>query len=192
MTRSIDESTELIDRYLHDLNVPAWRRLRPGISTDEVQRRLFPRGLQADSNVLSLYRWHDGTSWDGDPALNDLHLVPGFYFPTIDESLAIYDQFVNELDENPAWFPIMADGGSGYSFVDLSHLGQQPIYHFTFEDIEHEKQYDSVRHMLDTIAESYLKGIFFVGEDGWLDNQWEAHWALARQMNPTASYWIDD
>ncbi|MFK0005095.1 hypothetical protein [Paenarthrobacter sp. NPDC090522] len=191
MTRSIEESTALIEGYLRDLHIPVAGRLRPGLAADEVQSALRPRGLEPGSDLLALYAWHDGTSWEGDPALNDLHLVPGLYFPALDESLIIYDQFVNELGENPSWFPILTDGGSAYSFIDLSRIEDQPIYHFTFEDLEHEKQYESVKNMLDTIVEAYLKRIFFVGTDGWLDNRWEAHAELARELNPGAAYWVD-
>jgi len=185
------ESTALIDRCLQQLRVPAAQLLNPGLPSAKFEVALASRGLTAGPDLVALYGWHDGTKVGAGAILNDLHLVPGFYFLSLEEALEIHRQFVDEFQVNPLWFPIMADGSSGYSFVDCSQEEKQPVRHFTFEDENHEVEFASIGDMLATIAEAYDRGIFFVGQDGWLDMDWDAYWTLAANCNPRASYWAE-
>ncbi|MDP9933828.1 hypothetical protein J2T11_000152 [Paenarthrobacter nicotinovorans] len=189
MTRTVRESTAIIDESLARLQLPVSKLLKPGISAESIRDRLSNRDLSPGPDLETLYGWHDGTQVHPGAILNDLHLLPGYFFLSLDDALEVYERFVDQFQENPNWFPILADGGSSYSFVDCSNVTEQPVYRFNFDDDEHKVEFRSIRDMLATYAEAYIKGFFFVDENGWIEMDDDAYWDLAAEMNPTAPYW---
>jgi|UPI00057CAD0F cell wall assembly regulator SMI1 len=189
MTKSLAQSTRIIDEYTHRLKRPTRSLYDPGASIKAIVDPLRQRGLHVSDELIALYSWHNGTHADEETVLGDMHIMPGYYFLSLEEALATYDEFVNTLNKNPAWFPLLSDGAGGYAFLDCSASETQPIYDFMFDEPDHKVIFCSIEDMLRTFAEAYVRGVFFVGEDGFLDMDSSEYDELAAEMNPNANYW---
>ncbi|MFF1831437.1 hypothetical protein [Paenarthrobacter sp. NPDC058040] len=191
MNKPIAESTAAIEEHLLRLDRPTLQLLNPGISSELVATELTQRGLHAGEDLIALFAWRNGTRAGPAILLDDMWLMPGYYLLTFEDALHTYDRFVNEHGENRLWFPVLTTESGCWVFVDCSNATDQPVYHFTFEDPDHEQRHSSIKDMLAGIAEGFARGVFFVDADGWFDMDDDAFWALARELNPGSSYWIE-
>lgn len=158
----------------------------------EIESRLAARGLPTAEGLLVLYGWRDGTDATTGLALDDLHVVPGFYLHSLDDALANYDAFSKNPRWNAAWLPVLANGGGDFLAPDVSRGGGgAPVRHFRIEESEHPIEYRSLADMVATFAAAYERGVFYVDSQGHLEVDDNAYAALAAELNPTVPWWTE-
>lgn len=166
------------------------RALRPGLDADRAQSLLRGCGLPGSEQVESLYSWRDGTETAGIRTLDEIHLFPGFYLLSLDDSVANYRAFVSDRRWKPGWLPIFANGGGDFYVAVLSGEMAGAVRHFRIEESEHPVEFLSIRDMLMTIAAGFERGVFFVDDHGYLEMDDLVFGSLAAELNPRVSWWV--
>ena len=151
------------------------------------------RGLAVNEELIELYEWRNGTEAATGATLDDLHLVPGFYFRSLGDAITTYDSFVRSDRWDMAWLPLLANGGGDFLAVDCSK-GQYlngAVYHYRIEQASHPMEYRSIGAMLATFASAFEDCIFKVVPTGYLEMDDDAYALLAASCNPDAPWWND-
>lgn len=191
MPADLRTSLDGILAHLVTLDRPVTQVLKDGLPEGHAASRASGAGLVLPTDVANLYEWRDGTLDYPGAILDDIHIIPGFYFPSLDEALANHAVFRDDTRWNPAWLPLLANGGGDFFAVDCSgNPGSWGhVRHFMLGDPEHHVLYLTVASMLETFVAAFDRGIFFLHPSGYLDADDEAYAALARSMNPEARGW---
>ncbi|MBT1004024.1 hypothetical protein KIH31_15665 [Paenarthrobacter sp. DKR-5] len=169
------------------------RRLQPGVPSGVTRGEFSKLGLPFPGDQLSsLYEWRNGTDSDG-VKLGHIYLFPGFYMLSLEEGLASYNNFVGNERWDREWFPLFADGGGDFYVVTCSRTSSRngKIVHFMIDEPDHPVEYGSLASMLLTMAEAYRRKIFFLDQDGYLDEDSEAFLSLGEELNQDVSWWTD-
>jgi len=144
--------------------------------------------LGSDRALEELYAWHDGTATPPSVRLGDISLIPGFYLLSLKDACTNYRAFVEDPRWEVGWFPILADGGGDFYVVDLSH-GDSAVVHFMIDQEQHPKVFLSVARMIETFAEAFDVGAFFIDPNGHLAMHDEQFALVARELNPGIAGW---
>ncbi|MBT1001631.1 SMI1/KNR4 family protein [Paenarthrobacter sp. DKR-5] len=169
------------------------RRLKPGVRPDITRGELSKLDLPFPGDELSsLYEWHNGTDSEG-VKLGRIYLFPGFYMLSLEEGLEIYNNFVGNERWGREWFPLFADGGGDFYVVTCSRMSSRngKIVHFMIDEPDHSIEYESLAPMLQTMAEAYRRKIFFVDQEGYLDEDPDAFLSLGEELNQDVPWWTD-
>lgn len=165
------------------------RSLQSGLEVGTVRSSLGTIGLASVAELEALYIWRNGTSTVDSVTLDDIHLFPGFYLLSIQDSVANYKAFVSDSRWRPEWLPIFANGGGDFYVIELNRLSASPVRHFRIDEAEHPVEFGSLGAMLATIARAYEQGIFFVDPSGYLEMDDLVFGALAAEMNQDVDWW---
>lgn len=150
-----------LDQFLRTARPELYRRLRPGLSTDEIDQlaeSLQPYHLPSD--LVALYRWHDGwkTFLDGDYCL----LLPDAGFDSLGEAIAQYRAWWETLGADgwhPLWFPCFGDQSGELVVLQLEPdrpAGGVLSFH---KEYELHTSYDSVAALFATTLECWRTGL---------------------------------
>ena len=142
VSATIDEALERYEQVLNTKAPAVAAELRPGLTAEEIDELEARYDVVLNSDLRALYRWHNGTT------SFSAELVPGHYFPPLEEALQTRDALKKDLVNAPQlqrlmisafvgdkmnWVHVLADGsGDGY-FYDPDY-GDEPgafFYHFT-------------------------------------------------------------
>jgi cell wall assembly regulator SMI1 len=191
MNESLNHSLQTLERQLNDMGRPVIGLLKDGISQGETARKITAAGLAVPPGLADLYAWHDGTSGDAGMNLDDLHLVPGFYFPDIDEAITNFEVFKSDSRWDETWLPVLANGGGDFYAVDCSGnpdtAGQ--VHNFMLGEAQHPVEYLSVADMFGTFVQAFSQQIYFLHPLGYLDANDQLFVELGRELNPEAPGW---
>jgi cell wall assembly regulator SMI1 len=191
MNESLDQSLRTLEKQLNELGRPVIGLLNEGISQGETARRMTSAGLALPADLAVLYEWHDGTSSFSGVKLDDLHLIPGFYFPDLDEALTNYEVFKSDSRWDEAWLPVLANGGGDFYAVDCTNnpetAGQ--VHNFMLGEAQHPVEYLSLTAMFATYVQAFRQGIYFLHPSGYLDAHDQRFFELAKTLNPEAPGW---
>lgn len=191
MTGLLNDLTA-IETSLAGLGRKVVQMLRPGLSAKTIALRLAERQLFVDAQLQTLYGWRNGTDAGTGVTLDELHLVPGFYLLSLEDALANYDAFAGDQRWDPAWLPVLANGGGDFLVLDLSGAGSlAPVRHFRIEQSDHPIEYGSAEEMFATFERAFDQGIFYVDSNGYLEMDDEAYAVLAASLNPAVAWWND-
>jgi cell wall assembly regulator SMI1 len=191
MTIEVKEVLSQIEMWLDRLHrTAALGALRPGLSDEAVNRLLGLAGLPANSEVVALYSWRDGTQTEGF-TLDDIQVFPGFYLLSLEDALANYRAFVTDSRWRQGWLPLFGNGGGDFYVVDLEGQPSGRVRHFRIDEAEHPVEFDSLLGMFTTLAAAFVAGVFFVDHDGYLEMDDSAFTAVAAALNPEVPWWND-
>jgi hypothetical protein len=165
--------------------------LSPGVPGGVTRGLLASRGLRSLPELEALYEWHDGTGGSSSLKMGDLYLLPGYYFPSVEDSLENYDALSRSDRWDKSWFPILADGGGYFYVIDLASPSIGQVSHFMIDQDIHPLEHLSLRDLLRTILAGFQRHLFTVHELGYLTMDDVAFWALAAELNPDVPWWID-
>ncbi len=186
------ESLISVEATLAHLERKVVQLLRPGLSQGEIESRLAVRHFPSIEEVVDLYEWRDGTDATTGLALDDLHLVPGFYLLSLHDALANFDTFTKSPRWNTSWLPVLANGGGDFLALDTSgSAGATPVHHLRIEESKHPIEYNSLADMFATFVAAYEQGIFYVDSHGYLEMDDNAYASLAAALNPTVPWWVE-
>lgn len=167
------------------------RALRPGLPAGDVRASLGSVALGASAELEALYGWRDGTATTAVGSVDDIHLFPGFYLLSIEDSILNYRAFVNDPRWKPGWLPVFTNGGGDFFVVDFLTDTEGPVRHFRIDEAEHPIEFSSLGSMLATLAEAFERGTFFVDTNGYLEMDDLEFGSLAAELNPQIEWWTD-
>lgn len=192
MTDDLSSALAAIEKALQRLRRSVLQRsLQAGLPASTVQKALAGVGLAAPPELETLYGWRDGTSTAGVPAVDDIHLFPGFYLLSVADAVANYRAFATDSRWTDGWLPIFANGGGDFYVLDLSSPAARAVRHFRIDESEHPIEFNSLDAMLMTLAEAFERGIFFVDPGGYLEMDDLVFGELAAELNPDVDWWRD-
>lgn len=192
MTAEMSDSLRRVERGLETLErIPLRSLLRPGIPPEQVREGLARVGLPSTPDFEALYGWRDGTNAGQGVPLDDLHLFPGFYLLSLEDSLANYRAFASDSRWTSGWLPVFANGGGDFYIVDMSGPALGHVRHFRIDEAEHPVEFNSLAAMIETVAAGFDRGLFFVDSDGYLEMDDLAFATVAARINPDVAWWRD-
>jgi hypothetical protein len=183
---------ETIRKYLGQLGRhEVVERLQPGLELDQIDTRLANAGLGPSAEVGGLYSWRNGTRVEPGTTLDSVQFFPGFWLLSLDDVVSNYLAFRDDSRWSSGWLPIFANGGGDFYAVDLEQR-PSPVIGFMVDSESHPVEYESLAHMLDTLAECFAEGAFFVDDQGNLEMDDSRHAQIARRNNPGVPLWSED
>lgn len=189
MTGLLDD-LNAIEAGLTGLGRGVVQLLLPGLAGKVIESRMAERQLPVSPDLRTLYGWRNGSNAGTGVALNDLHLVPGFYLLSLDDALANYDAFADDPRWDPSWLPVLANGGGDFLVLDHSRGGaNSPVRHFRIEQSDHPIEYESLAEMVATFKRAFDQRVFYVHADGYLEMDDTAYAVLAASLNPNIAWW---
>ena len=179
-----------VERHLERLDRRVLlRELAPGVPVERVRDELASVDLVSTPEIETFFGWHDGLSETPGLKLDDIYLFSIFYPLSLSELTDVYRSFRGNVRWKDGWLPIMFDGAGDFYVVDLSDSGDGQVRHFWNEQLETPVEFDSLTTMFQTISAAYDRGLIFLDEDGYLDDDYQAFGDLAREMNPNSYFW---
>lgn len=166
--------------------------IRPGLAPEEVDAHEARLPFLLPEEVRQLFLWRDGTVVEEGDQLDVLQFFPGFYFPSLDEAVTVFDERRDAPQWEPGWFPVFMDGaGDFYLAVCESdrRKATTEIVGFLHGEPEQVVEYESLDAMTKVIEACYAEGAFFVDADGTLEMDDDLHRQIANRFNPGIALW---
>lgn len=167
-------------RLIHALQ----RGLEPGATRVELGKIDLP----SSETLEALYSWRDGTGTTG-VLLDEIQLFPGFYMLSLGDAVANYQAFVSDTRWDSTWFPLFANGGGDFYFIESGGVAGGAIRHFRVEQTDHPREFGSLPSMMRTVLAAYVSGVIFVDSSGFLEMDDEKFASLASDLNPEIAWW---
>jgi hypothetical protein len=187
---TIGDALVTIEGLLRTLGRPVVDLLQPGLPPDMISRQLVAHGLPIVPDVLALYGWHNGTDVSHGVVLDDVHMVPGFYFASLEEALANLESFRKSPRWHSGWLPVFANGGGDFLVVSCD-VDRGAVRHFRIEQADHPIEYATLADFAKTIQLAIAAGVIFVDDDGYLEQDDAAFATMAARVNPDVPWWND-
>lgn len=179
---------ERIYSHLNRLQQPVVSLLQDGLSRDAVERKTKDLPIKLPSELLELYSWRNGTRVPKGSVLNDLHLLPGYYFLSLEDAISSYNAFKDDNRWNRHWFPVFANGGGDFYVAvcadEARETGEILCFLLGIPKDDLLVEFKSMEGMLQTVAACYDEEIFYARPDGYLDADDNRYVALVRELNP--------
>jgi hypothetical protein len=158
VVKYLDEIVRHLERLGRD---ELLARLQPGLSSSEIRDELSRLGLPRCDGLVELYGWRNGTRVTPGTSLDDVHLFPGFYFLSLEDSISNFLAFREDDRWASTWLPVFANGGGAFYVVDFSSGSdlEHPVVGFMLDEAEHPIEYESLPAMIATIAECFEEGV---------------------------------
>ena len=169
------------------------RRLRPGLSRRDIEDYERRLGWQLPQEAVEFYGWRNGVDRHAAKMHDDLCFYPGFFPLSLEEAVA---EIARLLPFGPPlwqaeWLPLFGDVSDTRDVLDCTRIdgGSAPVIFYMGQVPEHPVQYLTLGAMLETLAECFEQGSFFIDRDRLLDIDWEGYRAVGRRINPEVDFW---
>ena len=191
MQAKVSDVLDDIYCFLQKWKCPVCDFLNSGIREEEVKNKFVTVGLKPTDGLIDLYSWRNGTVVKKGTMLDDVQIIPGFHFLSIEDSIAYYLELKNEATWCSNWFPIFANGGGDFYAVNLdcSISDDSPIICFLLGESDHEIEYENLLSMMLTYRECYNTGIVYLTNEGYIEIDDDKHAAIAQKYNPSIEFW---
>jgi hypothetical protein len=181
----VEALLDVLERRLTILGAPIGGHLAPGVEPQGIQDILARAGIAAVPDVVSLYRWHDGTRHAlTEPLGPETELVPGLHLLSLSGALKARDLSLEVAEDagglaaasgmsvtasdvwDPAWLPVLQeldgslwalDTGEGGGGVWIVRWEKAPV-----------RAFESLAAMLRRWLERYDRGVYLIGAGGHL------------------------
>ena len=177
--------------HLHRLKRPVVNLLNSPLNHNSIKsyEQEFP--FKFPHCLRNLYSWKNGTEVRKGSALDDLHLFPGFYFLSMKDALAYYQNFLGDARWNSNWFPVFANGGGDFYCVhcEPTNLEKCTVLGFLLGEPETEIEFLSIHSLFETINEAFEERVYFVDNRGYLEANSIFEIEIAQKRNPGVDYW---
>ena len=133
--------------------------LQPGLSYEEIERRVADLPFKLSEEVYELYKWRNGTC-EGEEDFSKF--FNGYAFLSIESAIEEYE----ELFWKSRWFPIFYLDSRDYLVVSCESENLAPILRIYLGGGEDgELLFSSLTNMMLTIAECYETDAFYFDEE---------------------------
>jgi hypothetical protein len=161
--------------------------LLPGIGADQVRAALRAAAFESTSDLESWFAWHNGSSG---ATIGLAQILPGYYPLSVDEAVATAATFRELPGWDPAWLPLLADGGGYFYVVDQSIRPDGLMREFMHDQAECPIQYSSLANFVATVAEAYELRVFTNHPDGFIEAENAVFDRIAAEKNPGIEWWL--
>jgi cell wall assembly regulator SMI1 len=187
LIRALDQ----VVAHLTRLNRPVVKLLQPGLSAAEVARVEATLPFALTEELRAVYRWRNGTLANEGDELEDLWFFPGYYLPSLQEARESYEGKLDDRNWRKGWWPLFEDGAGDFSVVPCKKKAadRAPVIGFLHGEPEMPIEYLDVTTMIETLADCYAQGVFFLGADGSFEMDDDRHELIARRHNPGVDAW---
>lgn len=187
LIRALDE----IIVHLNRLNRPVVKLLQPGLSVAELARLEAALPFALTEELRAVYRWRNGTLANEGDELEDLWFFPGYCFPSLQEAWESYEGKLDDRNWRTGWWPLFEDGAGDFCVVPCTkkEADRASVIGFLHGEPEMPNEYLDVTTMIETLADCYAQGVFFLGADGSFEMDDDRHELIARRHNPGLDVW---
>jgi hypothetical protein len=185
--------THYLDQILEwhtKLSSPLSKYLQPGLSVDEIRRKIAVLPFKMPEEFIELYVWRNGT-----PARNRdwVSLIEFHRFLSLEEAIETFQDsypIMKEFYEKTDWIMTFEDGsGDGYGISAIEKDTAAAPVVFLFEGEGINIVFESLTQMMKTMVASFEAGVFTMGSDGDLATDFFKLGKVAHRLNPSIHYW---
>lgn len=170
--------------------------LTEGLQDDKISQILVQNGYIASHEIIDLYKWGNGANLMCGQILNDVYLIPGFYFLSLPKAIEMALEYRKphpfpmprwEVD----WLPILSDDMRSNYLVDLSNNETSKVIEFFAEESEW-KVFESIEMFFRFQLECIEQRVYFENRDkNWvsdytkytvLKNKWTSSEKITNQI----------
>jgi hypothetical protein len=177
--------------------------LRPPASEQLISEIEHKIGFPLNTELFQLYTCADGTISDSGLPSGATGLIPIHRFMSLSEACDRYyfqklQLGFNELFEewnsgykpDKKLFPFLEDGAGNQYWVDLNEgANYGKIYWTNTYPASPGYAFNSLTAMFKTITQAYCENVFFLDEDGYLDEDYDRWEEIAAFNNPGLKFW---
>ena len=185
MGNIVDSFRIILDKQ-KELNYHFPNIIRPPAIPQDIASTERSLSLFFNSELKELYSFADGTEIDSVTPCGLTGLIPIHNFLSLEDATHYYYQSMEFPDSFHNWtrdfrpgkqlFPFLEDGAGNCYWVDLNEgtTDYGRIFWTNTFGTDPDYTYESLTDMFAIIAKAYLTGTMFVGEDGYLDCDFDA------------------
>ena len=189
----MEELTQYLNQILDwhtKLGSPLAKNLPPGISVDEIRKKISLLPFKLPDEFVKLYAWRNGTP-AGD--LNGVSFMEFHRFLPLDEALDIFQKsypIMQQFYEKTDWIMTFEDGsGDGYGISAVEEGSSTAPVVFLFEGEGVNVVFESLTQMMRTMVASFETGVYTMGKDGDLKTDFIKLGEVAHKLNPDIYFW---
>jgi hypothetical protein len=166
--------------------------LQPGLSADEIRKKIGVLPFTMPEEFIELYMWRNGT-----PARNGewVSFVANHRFLPLEEALEFFKEghpIMKQFYKNSDWVMTFEDGSSDGYGISAARDGSRaaPVV-FLFEGDGVNIVFESLLQMMKTMVAAFEADVFSMGMDGDLDTDFHKLGEVAHKLNPDIQYWAE-
>jgi cell wall assembly regulator SMI1 len=180
-----------IEFHLARLGRDVVNLLQRGLKENELNELESQLPFLLTEEIRFLFEWRNGTHTKEGDVLDELNFFPGFYFPSLEEAIAIYGERRDAPQWRPEWFPVFVDGAGDFYVVPCHKKRQEQcgVIGFIHGEPFHSVEYKNLSSMLETLSSAYDQEVFYLDDDDNLEMDYDAYRVVARRFNPGISEW---
>lgn len=178
-------------QYHRNLSHSLEQFLNDGLSGVEFTSVEERHGVSLPNELRSLYAWRNGTARAPGQPLGQRNIIPGFVFYDIDRAS---ESFVtHKIATGKRWelFPFFGNAAGDY--FGIVYNPESKNYGNVIATLlgvpEHYAEFESLERFIDTILQSFRRGVFFTNSDGMLDAKDEQFLEIAAELNPSLPFY---
>lgn len=163
------------------------RFLGPGLDEESIREQMVGL-LDLPADLVSFFKWRDGTVAPSDTPLGQMCIMPGWIFMPLAEAVTAYRSGVRDGLWPEGYFPVFTSGVEDYLLFDCT--GETGGYLFFRDEPELDKMFLSPLKMLETTRACFEKDVYRIVEDGMIDYDLRAEAEVAAALNPGVEHWL--
>lgn len=195
---SIASLLDTIVEHLARSNYPIAECLRPGLVQSEVLRHINALPIQLPSEIVEVFMWRNGVERSVQKCLQYALITPDFFLLSLDEAINYYEGFQTASNIDPErydsnWFPLFANGGGDYYFINCDREAHSIIGYFSHYDELDESPpvlYTSLSMMLATIIRCYQEEAYYV-LNGRIEGDLQKEASISQLINSGTKFWTE-
>ncbi|MEO0843293.1 MAG: SMI1/KNR4 family protein [Cyanobacteria bacterium J06643_5] len=151
--------------------------LQPGLSYEEIERRVADLPFKLPEEVYQLYQWRNGT-YEGEEDFS--RFFNGYAFLSLESAIEEYE----ELNWKLHWLPIFYLDSRDYLIVSCQSENIAPILRIYLGGGEDEELlFSSLINMMLTTAECYETDAFYFDDEGYLTGSYSKQESIRKKYN---------
>jgi hypothetical protein len=185
--------TQYLDQILdwhNRLGTPLSAHLQPGLSADEIRRKIAVLPFKMPDEFIELYMWRNGI-----PARSPewVSFIEDHEFICLEQAIDFFQEtypIMQHYYENSDWVMTFHDGGGdGYGSSAVTEGGSAAPVVLLAQGDGVNVVFKSLAQMMKTMVASFEAGAFSFEKDEGLDTDFHKLGEVAHKMNPDIHYW---
>jgi hypothetical protein len=174
--------------------------LRPGTERSSLAKVEETLGLKFNDELIELYTFADGIKFQEGSVIGKSGIIPIHVFLSNENAINYYKTYITHEDlftnhdseKSPGkkLFPFLEDSAGCCHWVDLNDTKNHGKIYWTNSYGESpDYVFSSLTKFFQAIKECYEKEVFFLDEDGYLEQDDEEFARVAMKLDPKIKYW---
>jgi hypothetical protein len=190
--KKLTDIIKILEDYLIKINAPIIEKLGQGIDSSE--SLLLKSSYDLPPDVLTLYRWKNGTNTLADDLIGNVKLFSSAIFIPIERAIEIQRSMTKDkYGWDVTKFTLFESGGGEYFLIDcdIESASYEMIFFHSIGAIEFDRiitMYDSLDALFLTICQCFSSGAYFYeGKVFKINNDLE--FEISKKINLKSAYW---